>query len=388
MKITIVNGSLASNGILRMWIIAQLLGRHYEVEAIGRLGEGEEILPWCRDYDWKVVRAEGMVETMDRLERAITGDIVMASGIGMGTFGTALLAKRRRGTPVILDMGEWEVHDHLKHKSSLARGLMIARSLVGPGWSNPHSFKYRYMLDHLTGFADEKTVACTFLKQRYGGVVLPFCVDTAKFDPDRFDKQAVRRKWGVPLDATVLFFGGNPQPMKGLEEMIAALRGLGDRVNALLVIVGRDESHAYTRRLMEAAPGKVLVLGAQPFELMPELHSIADLVVLPQTNHPKSQGYIPAKIYEAMAMRIPVVSSAVSDIPSILEGCGYVIPPEDAVALQASIEHVLLHPDEAREMGRRSRERVIERYSWDVGERILQGVIEGMASRSRLARAA
>src|SRR5262249_50652721 len=113
-KITIVNGSLASNGILRMWIIAQLLARHYEVEAVGRLAEDGEILPWCRDYDGKVVGAEGMVEAMDRLERAITGDVVMASGIGMATFGTALLAKRRRGAPVILDMGEWEVHDHLK----------------------------------------------------------------------------------------------------------------------------------------------------------------------------------------------------------------------------------------------------------------------------------
>jgi hypothetical protein len=62
-------------------------------------------------------------------------------------------------------MPEWEVHDHYRWKTRTSRALMIARNLVGRR-SNGHSFKYRYVLDHLTHLADERLVCCDFLKQR------------------------------------------------------------------------------------------------------------------------------------------------------------------------------------------------------------------------------
>jgi glycosyltransferase involved in cell wall biosynthesis len=388
MKISIVMSTLATNGTLRAWIIAQLLSRHYDVEAIGLLKPGDEVFPWVRDYDWRPVSAAGIYDAVKTLERAITGDIVFPQGLGLCSFGAALLAKRRRGLPILLDLPEWEVHDHHRLDHRITRALMIARNLIGPGWTNPHSFKYRYLLDHLTHLADERTVACSFLQRRYGGVFLPFCTDTDKFDPARFDKMAVRRKWGIPEDAKILFFGGNPQPMKGLEETISAIHALDGKVKARLVIVGRDQAHPYTRKVMELSQGKSIGLGPQPFSLMPELLATADIVALPDTRAPKSIGYVPAKIYEAMAMSIPVIASDLSDMPTILDGCGYIIPPDDSASLQAMIEHVLLNPEEAREMGRRARQRVIERYNWDVGERILQGVIERMASSVTSSRAA
>jgi glycosyltransferase involved in cell wall biosynthesis len=388
MKISIILPTLASNGTLRAWVIAQLLARHYDVEAIGLLKPGEEIFPWVRDYPWRPVSGKGIYDSVDALERHVTGDVVYAYGAGLCSFGAGLLAKRRREIPLILDMPEWEVHDHHKAAEGLPRALMVARQLLGPGWKNPHSFKYRFVLDHLTHLADERTVGCSFLQRRYGGEFLPFCADIDTFDPSRFDKMAVRRKWGVPERATILFFGGNPQPMKGLEETVEAIHALDGRVEARLVIVGRDESHPYTRKVKELSRGKTIVLGPQPFPLMPELLSMADIVALPDTRVPKSIGYIPAKIYEAMAMSVPVIASDLSDMPHILEGCGYIIPPDDAAALRAQIEYVLLHPDEARAIGRRARQRVIERYSWDVGERVLRSVVERAAGRRAARQAA
>jgi glycosyltransferase involved in cell wall biosynthesis len=97
-------------------------------------------------------------------------------------------------------------------------------------------------------------------------------------------------------------------------------------------------------------------------------------------------GYVPAKVYEAMAMTIPVIASDLSDMPEILDGCGYIIPPDDSAALRDKIVEVLLHPGEARERGRRARQRVIERYSWDAGAKVLQGVVERVAGRAGLVR--
>ena len=55
MKVSVVVPNLASNGALRAWIISQLLGRHYEVEAIGLLKPCEDVLPWVREYTWQTV---------------------------------------------------------------------------------------------------------------------------------------------------------------------------------------------------------------------------------------------------------------------------------------------------------------------------------------------
>jgi glycosyltransferase involved in cell wall biosynthesis len=385
MKISILLPSLASNGIARAWILAKLLERHYEVETLGFLRPDESVFPWFADYPWGEVRAATMREGMRKMEERITGDIILAYGVSMTSFGVGLLAKRRRRIPLILDMPEWEVHDHWKRDSSLGRAWVISKNLFGPGWDNAHSFKYRYVLDQLTGFADERLVCCRFLEERYGGVLLPQGPDIDLFDPARFDKRALRRKWGIPEEATVFFFGGNPMPNKGVDETIAAINALGGKVDARLVIAGRDDTHPYTRRMIELSPGKVIALGPQPFELMPELLATADIVALPQTRkEPKSIGYVPCKMYEAMAMGIPVISSDLCDIPEILEGCGYVVPHDDAAALQNKIEDVLTRPDEARELGRRARQRVIERYSWEVMDGILHGAVESIIARRGL----
>jgi hypothetical protein len=209
MKVSLLIPSLASNGIARAWILAKLLQRHYEVEVIGHLREGESIFPWFADYPYVVVRGNGLPQAIHAMERRITGDVVIAYCVAMTSFGAGLLAKLRRRIPLVLDMPEWEVHDHFRWTTRARRAAMIARNLVGPGWSNGHSFKYRYVLDHLTHLADERLVCCQFLKQRYGGVLLPQGTDTSRFDPAQFDKRAMRRKWGLPEDATLLFFGGN-----------------------------------------------------------------------------------------------------------------------------------------------------------------------------------
>lgn len=384
MKISLVTGTLATNGIARAWILAQLLSRHYEVEALGWLRPGEKVWAGFADYPWQPVYAEGAREAIGKLQRAVTGDVFLAYSLSMISFGTGILVKRRRGLPLILDMPEWEAWDHFKRPSVARRATFILKSLLGEGWSNPHSFKYRYVLDQLTGWADERLVCCEFLRERYGGVLLPQGTDTTHFDPARFEKRALRRKWNLPEDARLVFFGGNPMPNKGLTETVAALNALEGRVNSRLVIAGRADDHPYVRGLIEQGRGKVIVLGVQPFSAMPELLATSDLVVLHHQRDPKSRGYVPCKIYEAMAMEIPVISTAHSDVPKILDGCGYLVDSDDPAPLQAKIEHVLTHPEEAAEFGRRARRRVIERYSWTVMDEILRGVVESV----RVARGA
>lgn len=74
---------------------------------------------------------------------------------------------------------------------------------------------------------------------------------------------------------------------------------------------------------------------------------------------------LPIAVLEAMAAGIPVVATAVGDLPSVVEDSvtGRVVPPGDANAMAAAISDILSDPDRAREMGQRGREIAASKYS-------------------------
>ena len=59
-----------------------------------------------------------------------------------------------------------------------------------------------------------------------------------------------------------------------------------------------------------------------------------------------------------------------------LEGCGWIVEPENPRLLAEKIQYVLNNPKEAEEMGNKARQKCIEKYSWDSMEEILLRVFE------------
>lgn len=64
-------------------------------------------------------------------------------------------------------------------------------------------------------------------------------------------------------------------------------------------------------------------------------------------------------------MAKPIITTNVSDLPEILDGCGWIVEPENPEQLAQAIQYVLNNPQEAEEMGRKARKKCIEKYSWD-----------------------
>jgi len=91
---------------------------------------------------------------------------------------------------------------------------------------------------------------------------------------------------------------------------------------------------------------------------------------------------VPAKLFDAMALGRPLVSTRVSMIPEVMEGCGLLTPPGDVPALKHAIERLLDHPEEAAAFGRRARERAVERYSFASARALLFPLIERAMARS------
>jgi glycosyltransferase involved in cell wall biosynthesis len=370
-KISALNPNIATNCIVRGWPILKVLEREHRVEVIGSLVENEELFPpYAKEFDYKIVRrptAGNVMSMVSALERQITGDVVYAFKPLTLSYGAALLAKMRRRRPVILDIEDWETWN-LYRDHGLAHGVRAAKYLVGRGWSEPHSKKYRYAMEQLTAMADARTVVSGFLRRRYGGTLLRHGADTAVFDPARYDRKALRDRWGIDPALRLILFSGTPSPYKGIDDLLAALESIG-RPDLTLLLAGTG------------GPGdarRVLHLGFLPHSAMPELLAMADLVALPQRRHPVAEAQIPAKVFEAMAMAKPVIATAISDLPELLDGCGVIVEPENVPQLAAAIDALLTDEDRAADLGARAHERHRDLYSWNAMQRVLDGVLRGL----------
>ena len=107
----------------------------------------------------------------------------------------------------------------------------------------------------------------------------------------------------------------------------------------------------------------------QGFAVVARCH--VGLAVLRMT--PNAVGSYPTKMFEYMAMGLPVV---VSDVPlyrEVIESadCGFCVDPESPQAMADAIGWLVSNPDQAAQMGQRGRQAVFDRYSWEPESRKL-----------------
>ena len=120
-------------------------------------------------------------------------------------------------------------------------------------------------------------------------------------------------------------------------------------------------------------------MGEIPFDDVPRVLAAADVVAVPQRATTDTLGQVPAKLIDAMAMARPIVTTDVSMIPAILDGCGAVVPPGDPRALAGAIARLLADPASAGDLGRRARQRCVARYSFTAARAILFPLIDEVA---------
>jgi glycosyltransferase involved in cell wall biosynthesis len=236
-------------------------------------------------------------------------------------------------------------------------------------------------MDKLIWLANDLTVSGKVLQEKYGGTIIWHGRDVNTFNQKRYDKAKLRRKHLQHEDRelTTIGFIGTPRPHKGLEDLLAAVSLLNDH-KVLLLILAADEDN-YSSKLREKIEilnlrRSVSFLPEHPFEKLPELLSIIDLVVVPQRIRSSALGQVPAKIFDAMAMGKPIIATNVCDIPEILSDCGWVVQPENPKQLAETIRYVLEHPAEAKDRGKKAREKCKIEYSFERMEENLLKVFQ------------
>ena len=96
---------------------------------------------------------------------------------------------------------------------------------------------------------------------------------------------------------------------------------------------------------------------------IPEFLSMLDIFLLPSF----WEG-LPTALLEAMAMKKPVIATAVGGVPEIVDDgrTGVLIPPNDAGSLADTIIFLLQNPEIAKKLGQAAYEHIHQHYSLEM----------------------
>jgi len=208
--------------------------------------------------------------------------------------------------------------------------------------------------------------------------VVPCGVDAERFHPlTEPERLAARRHFGIPEAAEVMVGISRLVPRKGFDTAIRAAARLGRvRPDLLLVIAGGGRDDDRLRRLAAELDAPVRFLGRVPNDDLPRLYGCADLFTMLCRNRwggLEQEGF-GIVFVEAAACGVPQVAGASGGAAeAVVDGVtGFVIDdPEDVQAAADAFATLLDDPARRAEMGRESRRRAVEEFTYDVLSRQL-----------------
>lgn len=151
---------------------------------------------------------------------------------------------------------------------------------------------------------------------------------------------------------------------KGLPLLVEAMARIADRHTVTLDVIGDGEDRTTIENQIArlGLAGRVRLLGwAGPGQIRRAL-AASQVFVLPSF----AEG-LPVVLMEAMALRRPVIATAIAGIPELVDReVGWLIPSGSVDALVSALEAACEASSETRaEMGERGRKRVLERHDPD-----------------------
>jgi len=162
----------------------------------------------------------------------------------------------------------------------------------------------------------------------------------------------------------IIIYAGGLTKVRGIKEIVQAMKYIGDR--AELWLLGKWESEKYKKECEDLEGWKYTeYIG---FKNLQEVYSfmkssdIGMINFLPIENHLKAG---PNKPFEYMTCSLPIVMSNFPYWQEIFRDCALFAKPYDSKDIAEKVLYLLDNPDEAKELGKKGRKLIEEKYSWE-----------------------
>ena len=295
--------------------------------------------PFPRGAGWlkrlryiRTVANEGLY--LPALRKLRSADVVHIASASYWSFLLAplpaIVAARRWGKPILLNYHSREAEDHLANWGSLVHPwLKRVDKIVVPS---------RFLKD-------------VFARHGYEAEVIHNVIDTRRF----------RYRQRLPLSPEFLSVR-HLKPHSGVEQTLVAFAMIQTVFPAAsLTLAGQGPQEAELKHLAQALSLRnVRFVGSVDPASMVALYDTHSILLIASLvdNQPLS-------ILEAMACGMPIVSTAVGDIPNMIEDgeSGTLVPVGDPSAMAKAGTLLLEQPERAALMAQRARESLM-RYEW------------------------
>lgn len=199
--------------------------------------------------------------------------------------------------------------------------------------------------------------------------VIPHGVDLEVYDPEKFKKEEIKRKYRISSRKVILFVGrldAQGAEQKGIKYLLKAIPLVIKEVSSVkFLIAGGGERIDHLKELSRKLGiiRYVRFIGNFSNDEAPSLFSMADVFVLPSLS--ESFGIV---LCEAMAMEKPVIATRIRGVVDVVENrkTGFLVEPKNPKALAQAILSILSDEALARQLGREGRKRVEKKYNWNL----------------------
>jgi glycosyltransferase involved in cell wall biosynthesis len=241
------------------------------------------------------------------------------------------------------------------------------------GWQRAVFAFWQWLMPRL---ATGVTVNTPFLRERMERagiapvVYVPNGVDLARFRPLAAERLAALR-WALGLEQrrVIVYLGSialQNHPVDLLLDAFVRIATVMPETALLIVGDGEDLPLLQQRAVDTGLAARVRFVGRVPQAAAPAYLALAEISADPVYDNPVARARSPLKLFESLALGVPVVTGDVGDRRALLDGAaaGVLVTPGDAAALAEGLREVLDNPRRRHVMAQAGL-RHIQRYGWD-----------------------
>lgn len=192
-------------------------------------------------------------------------------------------------------------------------------------------------------------------------VTIPNGIHVEDYRVEDAHVEIMRRHWGLTPDDRVLGIVANLRMMKGHTTIVDAFPLIQKNFpRTKCLCIGIDHLHGDIQHYVRVKQLEQAILFPGFQKDIPIFLALLEIFLLPSL----WEG-LPTALMEAMAMKKPVVASAVGGIPELVEHgkTGLLIPPNDPRALAEAVVYLLRDPERAQRMGQAGYEKIQREFS-------------------------